>query len=191
MSVTATQINRATDDMRQVLGEASDADWSVPAGDLDWSCRDTGGHLADVLFSYASQVIAQPARGYLPIEAVVEGGATPTELIGSVAMCATLLGQAVSAASPDTRAYHPSGTSDPAGFAAMGVLEILVHTYDVAHGLTLAWAPPDDLCGPVLERLFPDAPDGSPAAVLLWSTGRAPLGRRPRRTAWRWDSSVR
>jgi hypothetical protein len=191
MSVTATQIRDATWQMQGALGDAADADWSVIAGDLDWSCWSTGGHIADDLFSYASQVIAQPRHGYLPIEATIEARATPADLLESVVMCGGLLGLAVSSASPDARAYHPCGISDPEGFAAMGVLEVLVHTHDIASGLGVAWVPPDDLCSGVLDRLFPDAPAGSPAAVLLWCTGRAPLGRLPRRTTWRWDSSVR
>jgi mycothiol maleylpyruvate isomerase-like protein len=191
MSVTATQIQDATSEMQRALGVAADADWTSPARDLDWSCWSTGGHIADDLFSYASQVIAQPTHGYLPIEANIEARATPAELLEAVVMCGDLLALAVSSASPDARAYHPCGLSDPEGFAAMGILEVLVHTYDIASGLDLAWVPPDDLCSGVLDRLFPDAPEGSPAAVLLWCAGREPLGTVPRRATWRWDSSVR
>jgi Mycothiol maleylpyruvate isomerase N-terminal domain len=191
MSVTATQITDATAEMRRVLGATADGNWSARAGDLDWSCWETGAHIADDLFSYASQVIAQPAGGYLPIEARIEAGATPSELLESIVMCGGLLALAVSSASPDARAYHPYGTSDPEGFAAMGVVEVLVHAHDIARGLNLAWVPPNDLCSRVLDRLFPDAPTGSPAEVLLWCTGRAALGSLPRETMWRWDSSVR
>ena len=74
---------------------------------------------------------------------------------------------------------------------SLGILEVLVHTHDIARGLDVAWVPPDELCDPVVQRLFPDAPPGSPAAVLLWCTGRAPLGNLPRQTTWGWDSSVR
>jgi transposase, IS30 family len=42
--------------------------------------RETGAHIADDLFSYASQVIAQPAQSYLPIEASIEARATSSEL---------------------------------------------------------------------------------------------------------------
>jgi hypothetical protein len=191
MSVTATQIRDATSEMQRALGFAADADWTTPAGDLDWSCWSTAGHVADDLFSYASQVIAQPTHGYLPIEANLDARATPAELLECVAMCGRLLGLAVSSAAPDARAYHPCGISDPEGFAAMGVVEVLVHTYDIASGLDLAWVPPHDLCSGVLDRLFPDAPAGSPADVLLWCAGREPLDTVPRRATWRWDSSVR
>lgn len=191
MTVTPTDIKNATaETSRSFAGLAREA-WNVPAGDLGWSCWDTGAHIADDLFSYASQVIAQPDRGYLPIEATIEAGATPDGLLTVIEMCGELLGQAVSSASPHARAYHPCGTSDPEGFAAMGVLEVLVHAHDIAQGLGVVWEPPADLCGRVLARLFPDAPSGSPTAVLLWCTGRSPLGHLPRQATWRWDSSVR
>jgi hypothetical protein len=191
MSVTAAQIRQATTEVHRALAPVTGADWSVPAGDLDWSCREAGGHIADDLFSYASQVIAQPTHGYLPIEAAIEERATPGELLDCIVMCGDLLALAVTSTSPDARSFHPCGTSDPEGFAAMGILEVLVHAHDIATGLDVPWTPPGGLCLDVLERLFPDAPAGPPTAVLLWCTGRAPLGGLPRRTEWRWDSAVR
>jgi hypothetical protein len=191
MSVTATQISDATAEMQRALGVMTDANWSARAGDLDWSCWETGAHIADDLFSYASQVIAQPAGGYLPIEARIEARATPSEVLECIVICGGLLALAVSSASPEARSYHPYGTSDPEGFAAMGVVEVLVHAHDIARGLNVAWVPPADMCSRVLNRLFPDAPTGPSTEVLLWCTGRAPLGTLPRQTRWRWDSSVR
>ena len=191
MTVTGALICDATSEMQRALGGSTSADWSVAAGDLDWSCWQTGAHIADDLFSYASQVLAQPAQGYLPIEAAIEPGAPPAAVLESIAMCGELLRLAVESAATDSRAWHPCGTSDPEGFAAMGVVEVLVHTHDIAKGLAIAWEPPAELSRHVLLRLFPDAPEGDPAAVLLWCTGRAALGDRPRRTQWGWDSSVR
>lgn len=72
----------------------------------------------------------------------------------------------------------------------MGIVETLVHTHDVAAGLSLSWTPPRDLCDRVLARLFPDAPDDEDRwAVLLWSTGRADLPGRARVTSWRWHGA--
>ncbi|GAA1238788.1 mycothiol maleylpyruvate isomerase-like protein [Oryzihumus leptocrescens] len=191
MRPMASLISTATDEMRQAVEPVLNRDWSLAAGDLEWSCRQTATHIADDLFSYASQVVAQPAKGYLPIEAVSDPEASPEELVRCVAMCGELLRLAVTAASPDARAGHPYGTSDPEGFAAMGVVEVLVHTYDITRGLGVEWAPPSGLSEPVLARLFPDAPPGDPSAVLLWSTGRTELVGRPRLADWRWDSSIR
>lgn len=168
----------------------TDADWTVPAAGLDWTCWQTGVHLADDYFSYACQVLGQPVDSYLPIEVSVVADATVAGLLDSIAVCARLLVAAATVADPASRAFHPRGTSDPYGFVAMGTVEGLVHTYDIAGGLGSGWRPPAELCAPVLERLFPEAPDGDPTDVLLWCTGRAVLGDRPRLTDWRWWSEV-
>jgi hypothetical protein len=90
------------------------------------------------------------------------------------------------------RAHHGYGASDPEGFAAMGIVETLVHTHDLAAGLGLVWDPPADLCSRVLARLFPDAPSTTePWPTLLWATGRGDLPDRPRLTTWRWYGAPR
>ncbi|GAA2486740.1 hypothetical protein [Terrabacter carboxydivorans] len=191
MAVLSDLVQRAGLEMQAVLLPAADLGWEVRAGDLDWTCLATAAHLADDLFSYASQVIAQPEVGYLPIEAVIEPSAGNAEILRAVQMCGRLLALAVDSMPAEARAWHPYGTSDPEGFAAMGVVEVLVHCYDTTRGLGLDWAPPAECCSPVLERLFPDAPQGDPSEVLLHVTGRAALADRPRLTQWAWDSSVR
>ena len=72
--------------------------------------------------------------------------------------CGGLLAAIVRTAPPQVRAYHSYVESDPEGFAAMSVVETLVHTHDVAAGLGLAWTPAAGLCARALGRLFPDAP---------------------------------
>jgi hypothetical protein len=84
------------------------------------------------------------------------------------------------------------GVSDPEGFGAMGVVETLVHTHDVAAGFGLPWQPPAGLCARALHRLFPDAPrDAEPWPALLWSTGRGELPGRTRPETWRWYGEPR
>jgi hypothetical protein len=89
----------------------------------------------------------------------------------------------VAVSDPAVRAWH-WGPTDPSGFAALGVNETLMHTYDITEGLGIEWYPPESLCRAVLARLFSDAPAGDPVQVLLWSTGRADLPGRPRVTSW-------
>jgi hypothetical protein len=72
----------------------------------------------------------------------------------------------------------------------MGVAETVLHTYDITRGLGLDWRPPPALCSPVLRRLFPQAPEGDPVQVLLWSTGRSDLPGHPRVTSWTWKAAV-
>ena len=172
------------------------------AGSLEWDCWETVEHIADDLFAYATQLTpATPEGGYVPIamtstrpggaESAIHvdrenGTGRPAAGAGGVRRPAGGHGHD---RSPGTRAWHPHGTSDPEGFAAMGVTEILVHGHDAAQGLGVPWEPPADLCARVLSRLFPGAPADAPAwAALLWATGRGDLPGRPRLGDWRWYS---
>ncbi|WP_405096472.1 hypothetical protein [Micromonospora sp. NBC_01412] len=153
-----------------------------------------GGHaglelLAHDLLAYAGQVAGRPSGGYLPFDLTVSPAATPTEVLTVAATCGGLLATALDAADPGLRAWH-FGPCDPAGFAAMGVAETLLHTHDVARGLGVAWQLPDRLAAVALDRLFPEAPPGPPAQVLLWMAGRAEFDGRPRRTSWTWRAAL-
>ncbi|MFJ7159445.1 hypothetical protein ACIQUQ_31470 [Streptomyces sp. NPDC101118] len=72
----------------------------------------------------------------------------------------------------------------------MGRAEVLLHTFDITQGLGVDWLPPAPRCVAVRDRLFPDAPPGDPADVLLGCTGRGELEGRPRRTSWSWRAAV-
>jgi hypothetical protein len=181
--VHTRDVDLAVAEMVRVLAPYGSRDWGVPAGSLEWSCWTTAAHVAHDLVAYAGQVAARPAGAYLPFDLVVRAGAPPRDVLEVVTASGRLLGSALNAAGPDARAWH-WGATDPGGFAALGVNETLVHTYDIARGLGLSWLPPATLCAAVLARLFPDAPDGDPAQVLLWCTGRAELDDRPRVTSW-------
>lgn len=162
------------------------ADWSARAGALDWTCLATAEHVAHDLLAYAAQLAGRPGDAYLPLDLTVRPGTHPADVLGVVAACATLLRHELDAAGPDARAWH-WGPTDPGGFAALAVNEILVHTWDVAQGLGLPWTPPADLAAAVLGRLFPHLPahgDPDPSRTLLWATGRIALPDRPRRTSW-------
>jgi hypothetical protein len=100
-----------------------------------------------------------------------------------------LLATQLRAAKPGTRAW-PWGPTDPSGFAALGVNEILIHTYDITRGLRTGWLPPAAACAAVLTRLFPDHPPADPVPALLWCTGRTALPDHPRRTSWTLRAAV-
>ncbi|MGW4690679.1 hypothetical protein ACWEPM_38185 [Streptomyces sp. NPDC004244] len=188
-SVDSRDLERAVSVMRGVLAPHVDADWSVRAGPLEWDCRATAAHVAHDLLAYAGQVAARPAEAYLPFDLVVHAEAEPCAVLGVVGACAGLLATALAAADPRMRAWH-WGPCDTTGFAAMGVAEILLHTHDITQGLGVPWLPPARLSTAVLQRLFPDAPPGDPARVLLWCTGRGELEGRPRLTSWSWRAAV-
>ncbi|MFI9624078.1 VOC family protein [Streptomyces sp. NPDC052042] len=201
--VTADDVTTAVRLTVDALQDAPLDDWRSPAGSLEWDCWETAEHLSDDLFSYAAQLGTRtPSSAYVPYRwaADREGGPTnavfadrsggPVGLLSTLEASGALLAAMVRTASPEARAYHPAGVSDPEGFAAMGVVETLVHAYDLAAGLGVPWTPPADLCDRVLARLFPDAPeDADRWAVLLWATGRAELPGRGRLDSWRWYSA--
>ena len=176
------------------LAGYTDLDWQqVPAADLRWSCWQTALHMVDCLYFYAMQVVCGNPDGYLCTELALDDSASPPRLLAALSAHAELLHRIVRSADPDLRAHHNYGVSDPAGFAAMGVAETLIHTLDVVRGLNPAdqWRPPAALAAPVIARLFPHAPSGDPADVLLYCCGRAALGELPRQTLWQWDGTVR
>jgi len=189
-----------------LLAEAADADWDVPAGTLTWTCWETAEHLADDLFFYATQISPgePPEDDHVPFamtrrrpegplnSIAAERDAGVPGLLRVVGACGGLLSAVARIRPASVRAHHVFGRSDPAGFAAMGTVETLVHTHDIAAGLDLSWIPPRDVCDRVLARLFPDAPpDEDRWQVLLWCTGRAELPGRERLTTWRWDGTPR
>ena len=204
--ITADDVRGTVRSAVALLGAAESADWSAAAGSLEWDCWETAEHLADDLFAYAVQLgpAAPPQDTDVPFlwERRRPGGpansiwadrtAGPAGLLQVLEASGALLTAIVSTTSPAVRAHHVFGSADPEGFAAMGVVETLVHTHDIAEGLGLHWDPPAELCGRVLHRLFPDAPaGGDPWQTLLWSTGRAELPGRPRPTTWRWYGAPR
>ncbi|CAL9618507.1 GNAT family N-acetyltransferase [Streptomyces sp. NPDC003090] len=181
-------IDEAVAAITSALRGVTDRDWSVPANGLEWSCHDTAVHIADDFTGYATQLTGRATHGYAPFEVVAAPGTTPDGLLRVLEATGGLLAAAVFRTPPDVRAWHPYGVAGGDGFAAMGVVEALVHTHDIltAHGVH-DWRPPAHLCARVLERLFPHVPrDGDPWRALLWATGRGELGGLPRLGAWQW-----
>ncbi|MEU7102647.1 hypothetical protein AB0A66_30545 [Streptomyces longwoodensis] len=204
--VTADDLDLAVQLAVTLLREAPDGAWESKAGSLEWDCWETVEHLSDDLFAYAAQLGPRtpPSNGEVPFvwESRRPGGpanavhadraAGPAGLLQVLEACGALLVAMVRTTQSHVRAHHVHGASDAEGFAAMGIVETVVHTYDLAQGLGLPWNPPADLCARVLARLFPDAPTTTePWATLLWATGRADLPGRPRPTMWRWDGTPR
>ncbi|MFF2652035.1 maleylpyruvate isomerase N-terminal domain-containing protein [Streptomyces sp. NPDC058045] len=154
-------VDSAVAEMLRVLSPFTTEDWTVPAGPLEWTCRQTAAHIGHDLLAYAGQLTAQPVDAYLPFDLKIHPSASPAEVLLAVAACGGLLSSALATASPTLRAWH-WGPCDPGGFAAMGVAETLLHTHDITRGLSVDWLPPAPLSAAVLDRLFPDAPAGDP-----------------------------
>ena len=179
------------------------AAFDAQAGPVRWSCWTTTEHVVDDLVAYALQLAALPRLAYVPLVgprgedeiAHVDRATGTAGLVEAVVGGAELLATLAETRPADVRAYHPYGLSDPEGFAAMGVVEVLVHGHDVLLGLTGdPTSFPDGVAARALDRLFPDVhveATEDADRVLLWATGRDELPGRPRRTRWRWDSTVR
>jgi len=172
------------------MTKADDWDWSVRAGDLQWDCRATMLHIASDFVGYATQLTAPRAHGYAPFDLVLDGTPEPPGLRDVVRATGGVLSAVVRITESTTLSWHPFGVAGPADFAAMGIVEILVHTEDLSRGLGFPWEPPAELCARVLEHLFLDAPLGYESwPTLLWATGRLALGERPRQKSWRWKNT--
>jgi uncharacterized protein (TIGR03083 family) len=189
-TVDGRDVDWARTSMIETLSTVVDRDWTARAGCLDWSCWRTAEHIAHDLLAYAAQVTSQAPDRYLPFDLVAKPNTTPDQLLEIMATCAGLLRKALDTADPAMRAWH-WGPTDVTGFAAMGVSEILVHTWDILQGLGLRWEAPVDLSQRVVNRLVRDPPAGRPFDVLLWATGRTSLdASHPRQKSWTYKAST-
>lgn len=187
--VTAGDLEAALASVLAVLRPAASEDWSVAAGTLEWDCWHTAEHLGDCLMSYAAQLVVQPADRYVEFVASVTEGAGPAEVLEFVQASGGFLVAVLRTALPGARAFHPTGVTGPAGFAALGCVETLLHGQDIARGLGRELDPPRAVCGRVLAARFPQAAAGleatDPWLALQWATGRAGIPGRPPSTEWR------
>ncbi|MFF3788369.1 maleylpyruvate isomerase N-terminal domain-containing protein [Streptomyces sp. NPDC001933] len=206
MLVRGEHLRQAVTYCIDVLEGVPAAQWQERAGGLEWTCWETLEHLADDLLTYALRFgLAQPSavpRVPLRISSDRPAGpanvifgdreAGPEGLLTVVEACGGLLATAVDTTDSATLAPHVFDASDPEGFAAMGIVETLVHTHDIAQSMTRVGEPLQDLSERVLARLFPDVPViDTPWSTLLWATGRIETHDRPRRTNWRWYGEPR
>ncbi|MBO0656867.1 hypothetical protein J1792_30255 [Streptomyces triculaminicus] len=205
VSVTPEDIEDVVRQAVAVLRQAPPEKWAERAGSLEWDCWETVEHVADDLFCYATQLAPRsgPVDGYVPFVMTRQREGGPKEtlhaerdagvegLVQVLEASAGLLVAMVRTRPPEARAHHSYGVSDPEGFAAMGVIETLVHLHDIADGLGVEWRPDAGLCERVLRRLFRDVPVGDdPWRTLLWATGRVELPGLGRRESWRWNGTT-
>jgi GNAT superfamily N-acetyltransferase len=188
------QVEEAVAGCVAALRPAVDRDWTeVGAGGLDWNCHDTAVHVADDLVAYAANLAGRAQNGYVPFALTPDDGTDNTGLLHVIEATGALLAAAVRTAPPGVRAFHPYPfrSADRAGFAAMGVAEVLLHTHDMAQGLGLAYEPSADLAESVLTWIFPHVQPGpAPWPTLLWATGRGELPGRAPVTEWRWCNNL-
>ncbi|HSO95366.1 MAG TPA: maleylpyruvate isomerase N-terminal domain-containing protein [Acidimicrobiia bacterium] len=186
--VDADDLAHAVEVSAATLDTASDGDWSRRAGTLSWDCWHTAAHLSDVLVSYAAQLAARASDGWVGFATEPDPGASPEVLTEVVDAAGNLLVAEVRCTPSDTRAYHALGTIGPEAFAAMGAAELLLHTDDIATGVGVRFVPAEELCRPILDRLFPDVDAAGAGAwtSLRWAMGRTEVAGRPAPKPWRY-----
>jgi RimJ/RimL family protein N-acetyltransferase len=188
------RVAEAVADAVAVLRKAADRDWgAVRAGRVEWNCLKTAEHIASDLIAYAGQLAGRAQDRYVPFEIRLEDDSDAGDALQVIETAGTLFAATLRTTPREVRAFHPYPfrSANREGFAAMGVAEVLLHTYDIAEGLGLAYEPPARLPEYVLTRIFPDVQPGPDAwRTLLWATGRGELPGRAPRTEWRWSNNL-
>jgi len=158
-----------------------DADWSVTAGDLEWSVDQTIAHMTGAPAKYALYLSSHSAR-YVAVRVWPADDATRRERLEAIGACAAALAGVAATAPPDAVGFHVTGMRTAPQFLAMACEELLIHGYDVTCGLGLPYEPPEELCRLVIEHCYPgQAPSQRPAwPFLVWLSGR----RHPAATGW-------
>jgi len=196
MTVTASDLDAAISCVMSGLLPVTDRDWSVRAGTLEWDCWHTAEHIGDCLLSYAWQLAVQPTTRYVRAVTTAEKDASPAEVLEFAVTGGRVLAAMVRAAPAHVRAFHPAGTADPEGFAALGCHEALLHGNDIARGfgfgppgpahqLTVCSldAVPRAVPGPTAAVGGPSSPRRPPSVSVDWRRvrwGRDGRGRRLR-----------
>lgn len=171
---------------RGFLEASADADWTAPVPDLDFTVSSVLCHAAECGVWYAVDLWNGPADD-TAFTLEVPGDASSAAILASLNSAARVCAASVDSAPPDQRGFHPAGSPDPSGFAAMACDELLVHTRDAARGLGREFTPDRELAARTLARLFPwHDPGDDPWRTLLWANGRIDLPGHPHQKGWRW-----
>lgn len=185
--VTAADLRAASRFSLAALRPYTSLDWSAPAGDLEWSCRETLHHISGALTFCAGHVATRATARRRSLRGA-DADADVHQLLEAVETATAILCHLIDGMGDADRAFHPAGMADASGFAAIGADEILVHTHDIALGLGRQFQYQTSVTSRVVERLFPWAPSGADAwSTLLWCNGRGALPDHPRQgPEWWW-----
>jgi hypothetical protein len=185
--VTGDDVLAAAELCRRALEPALGADWTVPVPGLEFTVASVVAHAAEAPLWYSVDLWSGRANAAFEVKVLPNAG--NESLLTSLLAASKALAAGVDTAPPQTRGYHPFGSPDPSGFAAMGCDELLVHGDDAARGLGVPFTPDARIAAAVLARLFPwhtVGRDDDPWDLLLWANGRIEMGGRTRQSRWRW-----
>ncbi len=180
MTIKPDTVEAAAAVVAAALRPGVDADWSVQAGDLEWSVDRTISHMTGAPAKYALYLSSRSTQ-YIAVTVMPWQDATRQERLEAIEGCAAALAGVAETAPPSAFGFHVTGMRNAQQFVAMACNELLVHTYDVTRGLGLPYEPAEELCRLVIEHCYPDQDDQRPAwPLLVWLSGR----RHPAATGW-------
>jgi hypothetical protein len=186
MSMTAADVRRTADECGTFLRASLDSDWNASVPGLDFSVLGVVAHAAEACLWYAIDLTAA-GKDFQSVEHRVRTDTDPVDVVDTLAAYAQVLAAVIETSPNTARGFHPFGTADPSGFAAMACDEMLIHTDDAARGLGVAFLPDPDLAAGVLRRLFPWVTTiTEPWAQLRWANGRTDFADQRRLSAWAW-----
>ena len=134
-------VTKVADELAEVLQPTINLDWEIKTPDLDWTQSQTAIHTMRACLEYSYQVVGKRIDTYQPVLFEKKDKATPPEYLPMITTAARVLEKVVKDSDPSDRAWHAYGISDAVGFAAMGVVEVSVHTYDLAKGFGIDFIP--------------------------------------------------
>lgn len=151
---TTPDVERVTEFVATALEPAIGRDWSVRAGQLEWTVESTLEHIAAALSKY-TLYLASRSQEVITVRVVSSVNASQRQRLDALPSLGRALANVADATPPDVRAFHASGLTDREGYLALGCLESLIHGYDMATGLGLEFDPPTDVVRAVVAWLTP------------------------------------
>jgi hypothetical protein len=158
---TAEDLDTLADLVTATWIAAADADWSVAAGTLDWSCTATADHAVDCVYAPAFFLASRRTDDYPDAgdDLTLGADATPGRLVESLRIATRILIAVVNDAPSGARAVifrRPAVlTGAPPDFVPRAATELLLHAHDIACGLRVPFEPPRDLCARLREHTRP------------------------------------
>lgn len=187
--VTGDDVLAAAELVERTLEAHLSSDWGAQVPELDLTVASVVAHVAGALLWYSVDLWSGRAEAAFEVQVLPD--APNDRLLTSLTAASRALAAGIDAAPADTRGFHPFGSPDAAGFAAMACDELLVHGDDAARGLGVTFSPDRTLAADVLRRLFPwhaAGPHDDAWDVLRWANGRKDLPGRPHQDRWRWHT---
>ena len=197
LDIAGNHVVAAVDELAKVLAPTVNMDWDLITPTLIWTQEQTAIHTMRACLEYSYQVVGGRMDTYQPVLFEKKEHATPADLLVMISTAGRVLEKVVKTSTINDRAWHSYGVSDPIGFAAMGVVEVSVHTYDLAKGFGIDFVPLKELAEFAISRLFagtvefPEVPETDSGKLLLWCAGRIELAGLAQRQGWKWNGQVK